>query len=83
MRYKPPTTSEIVKNYGGLKPYLDSPEIIEQNDGRNYHDITLLLEASVSAAARKTKRSRTYMRKLKRIADSELMSKQKEHHGQL
>jgi hypothetical protein len=60
MRFIPkqPTLEEIVAAHGGLEPYLNDVEQIAQNNGKNYRDIMLLLDESVAAAARQTKRNK-------------------------
>jgi hypothetical protein len=52
----PPTLEKTVAGYGGIKKYLDDPEIMKQNNGLDSHDILLLLGVSYAAAADKTGR---------------------------
>lgn len=74
MRFIPtrPTLEEIVAAHGGLEDYLNDPEQIELNNGKNYHDIMLVLDTSgVSAAARATGRDKKTIYRLKEIREKE------------
>ena len=73
MRFIPkqPTLEEIVAAHGGLEDYLNDPEQIELNNGKNYRDIMLLLDESVSAAARQTGRNKKTIYKIKAIREKE------------
>jgi hypothetical protein len=68
---KQPTLEEIVAGHGGLEDYLNEPEQMALNNGKNYRDIMLLLDVSVSAAARLTGRNKKTMYKIKAIRDKE------------
>lgn len=73
MRFIPkqPTLEEIVAAHGGLEDYLNDPEQIELNNGKNYRDIMLLLDESVSAAARQTGRNKKTVYKWQAIREKE------------